>query len=116
MTKLCVLKQNTEFRSAYYRGKSFVHPLLIVYVRKNRLGVPRVGITTGKKLGKAVVRNRCRRLIREAFRHLVSEVGGGVDLVFVARGKSVDATYAQLEQAVLKACRQLKVIKEQNEK
>ena len=103
MTKLCVLKQNTEFRSAYYRGKSFVHPLLIVYVRKNRLGVPRVGITTGKKLGKAVVRNRCRRLIREAFRHLVSEVGGGVDLVFVARA----ATVTSCEQKVEKAMREL---------
>lgn len=103
MSKLCVLKQNTEFRSAYYRGKSYVHPLLIVYVRKNRFGVPRLGITTGKKLGKAVVRNRCRRLIREAFRHLVPEMDGGFDMVIVARA----ATVTSCEQKVEKAMRDL---------
>ena len=103
MSKLCALKQNTEFRGAYYRGKSFVHPLIIAYVRKNRVGIARVGITTGKKLGKAVQRNRCRRLIREAFRHLVAEIDGGYDVVFVARA----ATVTSCEQKVEKAMRDL---------
>ena len=46
--KLTVLNTNKDFRTLYYRGKSQVHPALVTYVRKNRLGVPRVGITTGK--------------------------------------------------------------------
>ncbi len=86
--KLTVLNTNKDFRTLYYRGKSQVHPALVTYVRKNRLGVPRVGITTGKKLGKAVKRNRCRRVIREAYRSLLPRIKGGWDLVFVARTRT----------------------------
>ena len=72
----------------YYRGKSQVHPALVTYVRKNRLGTPRAGITTGKKLGGAVVRSRCRRVIREAYRALLPRIRGGWDFVFVARART----------------------------
>lgn len=60
----------------------------MTYVRKNRLGIIRVGITTSKKIGNAVMRNRSRRVIREAFRELSPRVSAGYDLVFVARGKT----------------------------
>jgi ribonuclease P protein component len=96
MPKLCVLKQNKEFRTAYYRGKSIVHPFLIVYVRKNRFGITRMGITTGKKIGKAVQRNRCRRIIREAFRQLLPKLKDGYDYVFVARTATVKRTSTEL--------------------
>ncbi len=65
-TKLVSLTENKDFKTLYYRGKSAVHPMLVTYVRKNRLNHTRVGITTGKKIGKAVSRNRCRRIIRAA--------------------------------------------------
>lgn len=91
-TTLC---ENKDFRTLYYRGKSQVHPALVCYVRKNRLGVPRVGITTGKKLGKAVQRSRARRVIREAFRQLYPRVGG-VDIVFVARQRTLSYKSTQL--------------------
>ena len=48
----------------------------------------RVGITTSKKVGNAVQRNRSRRVIREAFRALAPRVRPGFDLVLVARGKT----------------------------
>lgn len=55
---------------------------------KNRSEQVRIGITSSKKIGKAVVRNRSRRVIREAFREISSQVRPGYDLVFVARGKT----------------------------
>ncbi len=110
MSKPCVLKLNTEFRGAYYRGKSYVHPLLIAYVRKNRFGFPRFGITTGKKLGKAVKRNRCRRLIREAYRHIVPEISGGFDIVFVARAATVDSKEHKVEKAMRELLKKAGVI------
>ena len=70
------------------RGKSFVSPLVVVYVKKNRNQGLRVGITTSKKIGNAVLRNRSRRVIREAFRELSPRVKSGYDLVFVARGRT----------------------------
>lgn len=93
MPRYTVLKQNTEFRTAYYRGHSFVHPAVITYVRKTRIkdrnGQPvvRMGITTGKKIGHAVQRNRCRRVIRAAYAELYPQLKGSYDLVFVARNR-----------------------------
>ena len=70
------------------RGKSYVSPLVVVYALKNRTKNVRVGITTSKKVGNAVQRNRSRRVIREAFRALAPRVRPGFDLVLVARGKT----------------------------
>ena len=91
--RFAVLKSNTEFRTLYYRGRALVHPAIITYVRKSRLkdekGQPlvRMGITTGKKVGKAVQRSRCRRVIRAAYASLYPEIRGGWDFVFVARAR-----------------------------
>lgn len=63
-------------------------PLVVVYVMKRKGSQVRVGITTSKKIGNAVERNRSRRVIREAFRELYPRVRRGVDLVLVARGKT----------------------------
>lgn len=105
------LRENKDFRTLYYRGRSQVHPALVTYVRKNKLGVPRVGITTGKKLGGAVQRSRCRRIIREAFRPQYKNIGGW-DIVFVARTRLLNMKSTQLAPIVEKQLRQLDVIKD----
>lgn len=88
MSKLVSLKQNTEFHRAYGRGKSKASSGLVTYVVKNKGQGCRVGITTAKKLGSAVERNRCRRIIRAAFSSLSNECSGNWDIVFVARFKT----------------------------
>lgn len=87
---LQTMNENRDFKRVYTRGKSFPGPALVTYVLRNRLGVSRVGITASKKIGKAVQRNRAKRVIREAFRQLGPEIGsnGGYDFVFVARTKT----------------------------
>lgn len=82
------IKENKDFRRIYARGKSYVSPVLVTYVLKNRSGDVRIGITTSKKTGNAVKRNRARRIIREAFRTVVPQVRQGYDFIFVARGKT----------------------------
>lgn len=62
------LKENKDFRRLYHRGKSYVSPVLVTYVMKNRKAGLRIGFTTSKKIGIAVQRNRSRRIMREAFR------------------------------------------------
>ena len=83
------LKTNSDFRRAYARGKSYTNPALVMYVRKNRAGSCRMGITASKKIGNAVQRNRARRVIREAFRQVNLPLRGNFDIVFVARTKTV---------------------------
>ena len=82
------LKSNGDFRRLYNRGKAVIDPALVVYYSENRAGICRIGITTSKKTGNAVQRNRSRRVIREAFRLISGDVKPCYDIVFVARGKT----------------------------
>ena len=83
------IKENKDFRRIYARGKTQVSPVLVTYVLKNnRSKNIRIGITTSKKIGNAVKRNRARRVIRESFRNLAPSVRCGYDIIFVARGKT----------------------------
>ena len=79
------LKQNWEFRRTYGKRKFRAHRDLVTYVRPNGMGENRIGITVTKKLGKAVVRNRIKRIIRAAYREQEPMLKRGWDLVFVAR-------------------------------
>ena len=88
LNNLVSLCKNNDFRRVYANGKSYVSPVVVVYVLKNRRKILRVGITTSKKIGNAVQRNRSRRVIREAFRQIMPGVKSGFDLVFVARGRT----------------------------
>ncbi len=88
MSRFATLKSNTDFRRAYGRGKVYTNPALVTYVVKNRAGICRIGITTSKKIGNAVQRNRARRVIRAAYLSQ-GELTGGYDIVFVARTKTV---------------------------
>lgn len=96
------LVQNRDFLRLYKRGKSAVHPVLVTYVAPNRLGVVRVGITTSKKIGNAVARNRARRIIRAAWRQLEPRLSVGWDVVFVARGQTPRSTMPQILPAMTK--------------
>ena len=89
MNKKTTLKLNKEFRRLYFKGSSAVHPLIVTYACKNRLGRNRIGITATKKIGGAVQRNRARRVMRAALYQTLPYDVGGYDLVFVARGQTV---------------------------
>ncbi len=86
--KIITIKENRDFRRIYNRGKSYVNPILVVYVLKQKYDVTRVGITTSKKIGKAVQRNRARRVIMAAYRELYPQLKEGYDIIFVARGRT----------------------------
>ena len=109
------LKENSQFRRLYARGNSAVDPLLVIYCRKNNAACNRVGITVSKKLGHAVVRNRIRRRLREIYRLHEAEFRCGFDLVIVARGRAVDASFARLERAFLSLSGRLGLLAEKRE-
>ena len=64
----------------------------------NGLGISRYGLAVTKKVGKAVQRNRVKRLLREIMR--LQSLKSGWDIVFIARSVAVNADYHQLEQVV----------------
>ncbi len=107
----CTLKKNSDFRRLYSKGKSAVTPYMVVYCRRNRMDGNRLGYTVSTKLGKAVVRNRVRRRLREVYRLNAPGLKTGYDIIIVARGKCVDAKYSAIDNAFLKACEKLDLVK-----
>ena len=105
------LKKNYEFQRLYSKGKSAVNPYLVVYARKTKKGDMRIGFTVSTKLGKAVVRNRVRRRLREIYRLNEERFVPGVEIVVVARVKAVRASYVQLQEAFLQACGKLDILR-----
>lgn len=101
------IKENRDFRRLYHRGKSAACPYLVLYAAKNRLGYSRLGITVSVKLGGAVVRNRMKRLLREAYRLHEQELPGGWDFVLVARSRLRSAKCGDVERALLGAAQEL---------
>lgn len=96
------LKKSKEFKKTYSLGKSYANKLLVLYVWPKEEEQLKIGFSVGKKIGKAVVRNRVKRLIREAYRlnqHKVKKQG--MNLVFIARNRAKDADFLQIERALL---------------
>lgn len=71
-----------------------------MYILKNKKNINRIGITTSKKIGNAVKRNRDRRIIREAVRKLEGEMKTGFDFVFVARGRTYSLKCQELTRVL----------------
>lgn len=109
------LKENGRFRALYARGKSASGKHMVVYCMKSRFReLNRIGITVSAKLGGAVVRNRVRRRLREAY-HLCEEAtASGFDVVIVARHAAVEAPFDALQNELAAHFRRLGIIKHEN--
>ena len=106
------LKMNYEFKRLYAKGRSCVAPCVVVYCRKNRGASNRLGITVRTKVGKAVVRNRVRRRLKEIYRLNEQRMRLGYDIVIVARVRAVNISYAELSASVMKAFKTLELLKD----
>ena len=94
------LRENYIFQRLYRSGKSLVTPWIVVYFRYNHLDVSRLGITTSKKIGGAVQRNRARRIVKEAYRILEPRLKKGFDIVIVVRRKAVYANMWDINKSL----------------
>lgn len=108
------LKLNHIFRRLY-RTDAHANSYLAIYARRNRTDCNRVGITVGKKLGHAVVRNRVRRRLREIYRIHEAEFLPGWDIVVVARTRAVTASFDQLTNAYLSLARKAHLLAPSND-
>ena len=95
------LRRSGDIKRVYDEGKSWAHPLLVLIVRPNELEFSRVGVTASRKVGGAVKRNRAKRLLREAARHLYPRLETeGWDVMLIARPKLVEAKEREVEEAL----------------
>ena len=112
MKSAVTLKKNHEFRLLYRKGASAVAGSMVLYCRKNRLGHNRLGVTVSVKLGGAVVRNRARRRLREVYRLSSPRLSQGWDLILVARGRTLTASWKELNDSFLRLSRKLGLLED----
>ena len=110
MKRAVTLKENYEFRRMYQKGASAVSGAMVLYCRKNRLGRNRLGVTVSAKLGHAVIRNRARRRLREVYRLNQVHLRRGHDMVLVARGRTLTASWKEMNDTFLRLCRKLDLL------
>ena len=107
------LKLNHIFRRLYRKGSSAANGYLVLYCRKNRLGRNRLGLVSSTKLGHAVVRNRCRRRLREVYRLETPRLRQGYDIILVARTRTATAPWPELQRQFRRLCRKLDLLEEE---
>ena len=96
------LRTNADFERLRRKGRAHFHPLLVISVLRNDLEHSRFGFSIGKRIGKAVQRNRIKRRMREAVRGKLQKgkIAAGWDVVFIARRPIRDASYHQVDEAI----------------
>ncbi len=104
------LKSKREIAAVYRFGSSVVNQQLVLYFLKSKTKQFRLAISTSKKLGGSVVRNRIRRQIKEIFRLHQSEIQGHYDFVIIVRRSALDLPYATIDKSVLHLIRKAKLL------
>jgi ribonuclease P protein component len=95
-----MLSRPQDFAAFQGSGTSRSHPLLTARFRRTDLETTRFGLSTGRALGGAVVRNRVRRRIREALRVMAPSFQPGWDVLIIARPAIVSADHEALVGAL----------------
>ena len=92
------LTKREQYALVFSQGSSWVSDLVVMKALPNRLDLSRYGFSVGKRVGKAVTRNRVKRLLREIVR--LTPLKSGWDIVFIARAPAATANYTDLERRV----------------
>jgi len=87
-----------QYALVYSNGRSWVSSLVVMKALPNGLTLSRYGFSVSQRIGKAVTRNRVKRLFRQILR--LKSLEPGWDIVFIARPLAANANYAGLEKSI----------------
>lgn len=84
MLKPNVLRRKNDFSAIYNKGKSVGERYVVLFYRKNNLAYNRTAFLASKKVGNSVARNRARRLMKESYREIKTDLQTGYDFILIA--------------------------------
>ncbi len=105
------LRENEDLQKVRQEGRSWPQSLMVLCVLPNGLSHSRFGFSVSRRVGKANVRNRAKRMMREAVRRKMSEIPPGQDLLFIARAPIAGVPFQEVEAAVERLLSQAGLIK-----
>jgi ribonuclease P protein component len=94
------LTRSTDIKRVRRSGKSYAHPLVVLYVLKSDMPGIQVGVSAGAAVGNAVKRNRAKRLLRAAMNDLIPVTVPGSNLLLIARSPLPAANFQQTREAL----------------
>jgi ribonuclease P protein component len=94
------LTRSTDFKRVRRSGKSYAHPLVVLIKEPSQTSETRIGITAGRSVGNAVVRNRAKRQLRAIVSGLLPQLKPGWNLVLVCREPIRTAEFSAIQAAV----------------
>jgi len=109
------LTSSTDFERVRRLGKSYAHPFIVLIALPNELDKSRFAISAGRSVGKAVQRNKAKRILRETLRPLIPKIKTGWDIVFLARKPTSNADYHQVQVALLTLLSQANLMEKSHE-
>jgi len=105
------IRSNKDFRRIYRAGKAVPGKYFVVFKKENGVGVTRFGFSISKKFGKAVIRNKRKRVLRELCRKHIPGIKKGFDIVVIARNQeNQEIDFKELEKDLLKTLRKAGLI------
>jgi ribonuclease P protein component len=102
MANFITLRKNSEYKKVYVTGRSVANRFFVIFEITNSLNNSRFGFSVGKKIGKAVLRNRIRRLLKEICRLNNDIFPVGYDFVILARKDVVTLNFDQMKNHLAK--------------
>ncbi|MGQ9716367.1 MAG: ribonuclease P protein component [Anaerolineae bacterium] len=109
------LRRSADLDRVRREGRAWSHPLLVLVAAPSPVGIVRIGVIAGRRVGTAVARNRAKRLLREAARHLYPHLTPGWDLVLIARPPILAVKEPHVEFALEQLARQAGLLQTEEE-
>ena len=113
MRNTLIIKKNYEFKNLFSKGKFYYGEYVHMYIKKNNLSYNKFGIAISKKQGKAVKRNRIKRLIRESYKNIENKIEKGISIIVVInKNKEIkEITYKDIENNFISTLKKANLLK-----